>query len=408
MDQKKNNPKICYLAPEIPALSATFVYEELLSLEKKGVVVLPVSVHYPGSLAKEQQALEKRVIYLYPDFNIRTFLSAFRAILKRSDGKITKPLKWLVSDIFELGVFRLSSWKLVYQFLVSITLADSLQKNKCKHLHVHFAHVPAQIAMYASAMTGIPFSVTAHANDIFERGLLLQKKADRAKKFLTISDYNRTFLLEEGLDEKKLGIVRCAADFSDHQISNKPVGEVFKIGTLGRLVEKKGVDVLIEAVALLSSKGLIVDLEIAGDGPLHDELQAQVGQLGLSESVKFIGALRHDGVASWMQQLDIFVLACKKDRNGDQDGIPVVLMEAMALGIPVVSTKISGIPELIRDNETGLLAEPADAVSLSEKIERLVLDHDAVAGLKHAAKLHVEQEFGREVNTRRLLAIFDL
>jgi glycosyltransferase involved in cell wall biosynthesis len=304
-------------------------------------------------------------------------------------------------------VFRASSWKLAYQFIVAVRLATALVQYKCTHLHIHFAHVPAQIGMYASALANVPFTITAHANDIFERGALLFEKADRAARFLTISEFNRGYLERLGLPRDKLKVVRCGVSF---EMLARPQWNMnktrFRIGTLGRLVEKKGVDVLIRSIGLLRDKSYGVQLSIAGDGPLHADLEKLVRDLKLTGHVVFEGSLPHSEVAGWMQELDVFVLACKADGNGDMDGIPVVLMEAMSQQVPVISTRISGIPELVSHMQTGLLAEPNDAESLAIQIDMLLSDSGITGALVKNAQVRVIEEFSPDVNLDRLVSVF--
>jgi glycosyltransferase involved in cell wall biosynthesis len=400
---------IAYLAPEIPALSATFVYEELLNLEKRGVRIYPFSVHATENINLKNNELASRVIYLY-ESNILVHLIRGLILFPTFGFKVIKAFGQLIADIYDCGPLKLTSWKLAFQFLVALRLANKLRKLKCEHLHVHFAHVPTQIAMYASTMSGVPFTVTAHANDIFERGILLKQKAERALKFLTISEFNRTYLEEIGLARNKLAVVRCGVNFelTNHRLNQFADKSVIQIGTLGRLVEKKGVDILIRAVYILfKSSAYDVRLSIAGDGPLLVELQSLVSTLGLTDIVTFVGSLSHSNVAEWMSALDVFVLACKKDSNGDMDGIPVVLMEAMSQSVPVISTQLSGIPELVIHGETGLLAIPNDADDLSQQLLTLIETKGLADRLTKNAQLHVKNEFSRDVNLDRLQVYFD-
>ena len=264
-----------------------------------------------------------------------------------------------------------------------------------------------QNAMYASAMSGVPFTIMAHANDIFERGLLLQKKAERAVKLVTISEFNRAYLEKIGVAKDKLAIVRCGVSFPILPPA-KPfeIKTSYRLGTLGRLVEKKGIDVLIHAIAELQDRPYKIELSIAGDGPLRDELEALSRRLNVIQSVKFEGSLTHGAVAKWMRGLDAVVLACKKDKNGDMDGIPVVLMEAMSQSVPVISTRISGIPELVIHDRTGLLATPDDYQDLAIQIDRLLETTELRERLVSEAAEHVQNEFGRDANLQRLLSYF--
>lgn len=398
---------VAYLAPEIPALSATFVYEEIYGLERRGVRVVPYSVHVPGSPAKGQDALVGRVTVLYGGKPLLELMLGL-AGLPLMGARAFLAMRYLLADMGALGWFQLASWKLAYQFFAGVRLAGSMQKAGCTHLHIHFAHVPTQIGMYASVLSGIPFTVTAHANDIFERGVLLKTKAARATRFFTISGHNIRHLRGLGIPAEQLDIVRCGVSLKADTtpVGRRVQGGVVHIGSLGRMVEKKGFDVLIRAVALLKQRGRAVMLHLAGDGPLREELLALVQTLGVAQEVVFEGSMPHSRVSAWMKELDIFALACKQDKAGDMDGIPVVLMEAMSQALPVVSTRLSGIPELVVHEQTGLLAAPADAQDFAEQLERLMTSAALTETLVRQAFDFVKGEFSQEVNLDRLMAYF--
>lgn len=397
---------IAYLAPETLAPWATFVYEEILELERHGLSVIPMSLRRPSQEARGQEALAERTLIVYEGSNLGMLAQGLVGAPRFGLGA-WKALRWLAADIAELGLMSLQSWKLIFQFFAAVKVARLLKQHGCVHLHVHFAHVPAQIAMYASALSGIPFTVMAHANDIFECDLLLPQKAERALKMLTISEYNRSYLEGIGVAAEKLAVVRCgvslvmrpnAPDFGRR--------ECYRLGTLGRLVEKKGMDVLIRAVAELRDSPYRIELSIAGDGLLRSELEALVRSLDLTDTVRFEGSIAHSQVTDWMRNLDAFVLACRKDARGDMDGIPVVLMEAMSQSVPVISTRLSGIPELVVHEETGLLADPGDHVSLAVQIDRLLESVELRSRLAGRAMEHVRREFSQDVNLDRLLRHF--
>ena len=361
---------IAYLAPETLAPWATFVYEELLELERRGLSVIPMSLRRPSQTAQGQEALAQRTLIVY-EGSMLGILARGLVGLPRFGGGARKAFRWLAADISGLGLMSLQSWKLVFQFFAAVKVARLLKQHGCTHLHVHFAHVPAQIAMYASALSGVPFTVMAHANDIFECALLLPQKAERALKMLTISEYNRSYLEKMGVAAENLAVVRCGVSLVTRPSApDFERRERYRIGTLGRLVEKKGMDVLIRAAAELRNRPYRVELSIAGDGLLRGELEALVRDLGLTDTVRFEGSIAHSQVADWMSSLDAFVMACRKDARGDMDGIPVALMEAMSQSVPVISTRLSGIPELVVHEETGLLADPGDHLSLAAQIDR--------------------------------------
>ncbi len=409
MPDKAGAPiKIAYLAPEIPALSATFVYNEILELGKLGVEVKAFSVHRPAHIASESSLteLKKAVFHLYEISKGQVVLDNFNMLFRNPIGYL-KAATRLIGDIFRQGVITRSALGLGYRFLYAATLAKQLKQADVQHLHVHFAHIPTDIAMYAAPMAGIGFSVQAHANDLFERGWLLKQKVSRSVFFATISEFNQRFLDDLQADSNKIKIVRCGVD-QKWQPPAKSLNknEVFTIGTVGRLVEKKGIDTLINAISKLVKDGRKVRLQIAGNGPLETELKQQAASLGLSDDrLQFLGALSHDKVADFISGLDVFVLPCKKDKQGDMDGIPVVLMEAMLCGVPVISTELSGIPELVINNLTGLTVPPDNEIELAEAIYQLMDKPETALRLVSGAKQRVESEFLLNKNVAKLITL---
>ena len=314
----------------------------------------------------------------------------------------------LMQDVWRVGLFSRVGLGLVYRFFFASSLARQLLANDCDHLHVHFAHIPTDIAMYASSLSSITFSVTAHANDIYERAWLLNEKIERSAFFATISMLNKRYLEEKGGDAAKICIVRCGVDPGQFSKRTAPLEhEKMTVGAIGRLVDKKGFDTLIKAVAILKAQGKAIELQIAGSGPLTNKLQTLAVDLGLSsQEVAFLGAIPHAQVASFIKSLDAFVLPCKQDENGDIDGIPVVLMEAMLLGVPVISTKLSGIPELVIHEETGLLVAQNDKEALAAAILMMLNDNVLRAALVDNAVNKVKQDFSLLENAKKIKRLF--
>lgn len=405
-DKAESALRIAYLAPEIPALSATFVYNEILELNKQGIHVKPFSVHRPGYIAAEESlsALKNDVFHLYETPKYQVLLDNLTMLFTRPVGYL-KAAGRLLNDVLQQGVISRSALGLSYRFFYAATLAKQLKQDNIEHLHVHFAHIPTDIAMYAAPMIGIGFSVQAHANDLFERGWLLKQKVERSAFFATISEFNQRFLENLQADSKKIKIVRCGVEQSwQPPVKPSEQNKVYTIGTVGRLVEKKGIDTLINAVSDLLKNGYQVCLKIAGNGPLEAELKQQATSLGLTEdTVQFVGALPHDQVAEFISGLDIFVLPCKQDSQGDMDGIPVVLMEAMLCGVPVISTELSGIPELVINKISGLTVQPDNYVELSKAICQLMDSPDTGLRLISGGKQRVEDEFLLNKNVEKLL-----
>lgn len=401
---------VAYLAPEIPGLSTTFVYNEILALEKQGIKVFPFSVKQPETIASspELSKLREEVEVIYDGKLFALFIyNLFFAL--RFPLNYLRALWLVLQDMWHLGTGSFYYVKLLYQFLHASKLAWHLKKHKCQHLHIHFSHTPTQIGMYAAALTNGTFTFTAHANDLFAQGRLLKEKVARSSGVAVISKYNQQFLIEQQVDASKIHIVRCGIDtdiaYRDcHRNDSQPL----IIGSLARLVPKKGMDDLIAAINFLHQRNIFCKLHIGGDGKIRSDLETLVKKHSLQDWVEFHGAIDHENVPNWLNKLDIFVLACKADENKDKDGIPVVLMEAMASGVPVVSTAISGIPELIEPNVSGMLAKSGDPHSIAEQIESLLAQTERLPTITAEARRTVVEEFSQQVNLNRLIAMFDI
>jgi glycosyltransferase involved in cell wall biosynthesis len=224
----------------------------------------------------------------------------------------------------------------------------------------------------------VPFSFTAHARDIFEYAEphCLQDKVRSAKAVVAISEHGRQRVLDlVGADlASRVQVIRNGIDLSYFgERDAEPEGPL-RLLAVSRLVEKKGIDVLLRSAALLVHRGIDVRCQVVGDGPLRASLEATADWLGIADRVELAGSLDAGGVLAAYKEASIVVLPCRMDSNGDQDGLPVSLVEAMAVGVPVVSTRVSGIPELIEDGVSGLLVNPDDTKGLADAIESIHSD----------------------------------
>jgi len=388
--------KVAYLAPEFGAVTSTFVYREIEALEALGAHVDTYSTRRPADrvVSAEAVPLVERTTYLYD-------IPKARVLLDVAIVKATSPLCYfrnalrMVRDVFRARVpAPADRLKLVWHFCVACSLARRLRAGGARHLHAHFAHVPTTIAMYAAGLAGIPYSFTAHANDIFERPTALPEKVGRSAFAACISEYNRRHLAGAGCDAGRLCVVRCALD-----VENYAYREVSRPGTppvlysVARLVEKKGIDVLVEALGRLRDRGVAFRCRIVGNGPLTEPLTRRARELDLEGDIEFLGGQPQERVKELFGEADVFVLPCVVARSGDRDGIPVVLMESMALGVPVVSTTVSGIPELIESGRSGLLVPPGDPEALADALERLLRDPELGRRLAREARKTLETTF---------------
>jgi glycosyltransferase involved in cell wall biosynthesis len=274
-----------------------------------------------------------------------------------------------------------------------------------RHIHAHFLTAAAEVVQDASILTGIPVSVTAHAKDIFQadNAPLVRARADGTSAVVTVSEYNARYL--RGVLGNGLGIhyvpngVEVAPTWAD-----RPDGPVLCVA---RLVPKKGVDVLIDATALLASRIPSLQVEIIGDGPIGDSLRKRAEALGVLGRVRFKGPQPWDRVEAAFRRCSMVVLACRIAEDGDRDGMPTVLTEAMARGLPVVSTTVAGIHELVRHGETGLLVRPDDPAALAEAIEILRRDRGLARRLGRAGRELVAERFDPERSAGLLQRLFE-
>jgi colanic acid/amylovoran biosynthesis glycosyltransferase len=395
---------ILYLAPEIPALSATFVYNEIGKLRDLGYQVTVASVHAP--IAEVDQETKQKVgeVFVVYQSSFALNLLALLTVLVTRPLHFGRAFGWLLNDIVSLGVFNRNALGVVFRFVAAAKLARYIIQNNIAHSHVHFAHVPTDIGMYAACMSGTTFSVTSHANDIFQRGWLLKQKIKRSQFFVTISEFNKAYLSKLAPQLKnKIQVIYCGVDTSQFTFQAPQNNDVFTFGFLARLVEKKGLEYLIKACKKLKDQHHNFKVEIVGGGPLSEVLKALTHELGLQNQITFLGQMPNKQVSDWLKTLNAFVLPAVKDSNGDMDGIPVSLMEAMASGIPVISTDLSGIKELVIDKQTGLLSLPGNEQDLADKmVELMAIKQTELYTLTKQAEAHVKQYFNQLANAEKI------
>lgn len=296
----------------------------------------------------------------------------------------------------------------------ALDLALRVRKEGITHLHAHFASLAARVACVASALTGVPYSVTTHAKDIFHEDVdpqVLGEVLRRAHHVITISAFNErhlerqypevadhTALVRNGLDLAKFG-------YRDPG----PVGDPLRVVAVGRLVEKKGFAHLVEAAAALTARGFALQVQIAGDGELRDELATHIEHAGLSDLVQLIGPRSQAEIRELLDWADVFAAPCIVGADGNADGLPTVLLEAMATGVPSVATAVTGIPEAIHGADpasgtpaTGILLEPGDTQGLAEALRQVAAPDFPRVEIARAARALVERDYDSVRQSRRL------
>ncbi|QKR99436.1 glycosyltransferase [Sphingomonas sp. CL5.1] len=385
---------ILYVAARLPTLSETFVYRELLGLRARGREVIGASVHRP--LATDDPLLAKiareAVVIYAPATTLALPIALLRHPLLAARA---------IRDAFTADHSSLRSrLKHVAQAGFGIATGWRLRGRGIGAVHAHMANVPAMIALYIARTLGVPFSFTGHAADLFVQRAALAFKLDEAAFVSCISHWHRGFYRSiTTIGEERLPVVRCSV-----AIPPEVAAERREIVIVARLVAKKGIDLLIDAFHRAAPEGWI--LRILGDGPERAKLEAQVAALGIGGRVTFDGARPHADCLAAIATAGLFVLPCRTATNDDRDGIPVVLMEAMAAGRAVIAGDLPTIRELVSDGETGLLAPPDDAGAIAALIARLTADPDERQRLGHAARVFVTEEFSDAVNLARLERAF--
>lgn len=403
-------PVILYIASQLPALSETFVYREALGLRARGRAIAVASVHPPQADVGDPavDALAAEAIGVYGPGAATLLRDALAETLAHPGRAVATALLALRDALFARDMPLVRRPKVLWQMLAGLALARRSRSRGVGHIHAHLAHVPTTIAMYAARQLGVAFSFTGHANDLFQQRTLLSEKLRRGAFVACISRWHREFYREIApASDERMPIVRCGVDVSVSPPESRASGATLKIVAVGRLIPKKGFDLLIRAVGRLVADGRACSCEIVGGGPQEAALRELIAAQSVAESVTLAGAQPHREAKRRAAAADLFVLPCRVDAAGDRDGIPVALMEAMAAGTCVVSGDLPTIRELVMHEQTGLLTPPGDIDALVAALRRLMDDDDLRTRLAAQGRAHVQAEFSDEVNLDRLTRAFD-
>jgi glycosyltransferase involved in cell wall biosynthesis len=406
--------RVAYLVRSFPRLSQTFVLDELLGLEALGVDLALYSMVDPREPLVQGRRAELRAAPRYLDrVGPAARLRSHLRLALRSPGRYVRALRWVHRQRDADEGYRTRSR--LGCFADAGVVAEGLRREGATHLHAHFAHDPALVACLVHRLTGIPFSFTAHARDLYQvRPSALRARAADAVAVVTCCQANvehlrrilpapafaaKVVLVRHGVD---IDVFRPGRRLGDDGAARRPL----QLVAVGRLVEKKGFGDLLAACVLLKEEGVRLSLAIYGEGPLGPELESAVGALGLSGDVHLAGARTREELLPALQQADVFVLTPRVADDGDRDGIPNVLVEAMAVGLPVVTTSAGGVPELVVDGRNGVMAPPGDPVAIADRLRALVDDERRRAQLGRAARQTVLDGFDAREAARRLTTVF--
>lgn len=390
--------KVGYVLKTYPRLSQTFVVNELLAHERAGLPIEIFSLRPPREEPRHAGVAQVRAAVTY----LPAAASAAER-LRPAIGAGAQALPGLPSELAQAGAEPVEE---VFQALVLARLA---RERGITHLHAHFGNVATAVARLAGRFAGIPYSFTAHARDIFHRDVapeVLRRKLAQAKAVVTVSEYNLEFLRRHyGAAAGRVARIYNGLDLASFACASaEERGPT--IVAVGRLVEKKGFPDLIDACAALAAEGREFRCAIVGDGPQQALLRERIVAAGLQSRVRLLGVRVQDEVSRLIRQAAVLAAPCVVGADGDQDGLPTVLLEAMALGTPCVATDVTGIPEVLRDGETGLMVAQHAPRALAAALGVLLDDAPLRARLARNARRLMEAEFDIHRNTARMRELF--
>ncbi|WP_070968824.1 glycosyltransferase [Vibrio sonorensis] len=391
---------IAYIVKRYPRYSETFIVNEILAHESAGQQIViyallpPQDSHFQDTISRVRAPV--------------TYLSA-KADRASQFWELQKKVAQRFSNVWQvLGEFPKASAR---EILQSLELSEHVGKEEITHLHAHFATTSTTVAQITSAITGVPFTFTAHAKDIFHQDVdreQLARKFQDAHCAVTVSDFNVNFLTEQiGVPKRNLTRIYNGLDLSQFLYVSPEVREPI-ICAVGRLVEKKGFEVLIEACQILKHQAVRFQCHIIGSGDLYQRLEEKIEALGLIDCVSMLGALPQREVKQKLHQSSVFAAPCIVGRDGNRDGMPTVLLEAMAMGTPCISTDVTGIPEVLEHQKTGLMVEQNSPNDLAKALKRLLLDGRLRREIAQRARHKIEQEFDVDKSAQRLRDCFAL
>lgn len=383
-----SEPGIAYILKVYPRFSETFIVSEILAREAAGDRIEIFSLRPPNDPRFHPELARVRASVTYIERSPKTseVWDFFRAA---AEAGLTDAV---ARNFAELAAARPDD------AVQAINLAVALQHRNIRHMHVHFATGSTSVARLASAMTGIPFSFTAHAVDIFHESVDnddLRIKLEQAHHAVTISRFNLRYLRRTfPTSTSRLHLVRNGLELERFPYRDpRPLGTTVRVAAVGRLVEKKGFQHLLPAAATLVEQGFKLDLRIAGTGLLAEELGASIEQLGVGGHVRLLGPQTQDQIHELLDSADIFIAPCIVGADGNADGMPTVLLEAMATGVPCVSTAVTGIPEVVKNGSTGVLVRPGNPAALARAIKALGSPGADRVALARNARTLIEADF---------------
>jgi glycosyltransferase involved in cell wall biosynthesis len=420
MVESQSDKQIGYILRSYPRLSQTFVLNEILALEELGVSIQIFALTNPREKTVQMQVNQVRAPVHYLD---DAMPRSFGTILKQHIEVARRYIQGYIRSLFYVVVHRASDqgyiagsrWE-CFRLAISLTylliVAERRTQKKLGHLHAHFAHDPTLVAYLVHQITGIPFSFTAHARDLYQvpENVLIDR-IRKASAVITCCQANLDYLNRlMPSQQSKFSLVYHGVNLEEFRpastVGRSSVDENPLILSVGRLVEKKGFSDLLQALLLVKEGGEPFCCHIYGEGPLRQSLKEWIEEHDLSGQVVLQGDRVQRELISVFQNATLFILTPFQTADGDRDGIPNVLLEAMAVSLPVITTRVAGIPELVEHNQTGLLYPPHDVEGIASGVIELLNNPEKRKRLGQAASRKVAEQFDIRQAASHLKALF--
>ncbi|HEV2746185.1 MAG TPA: glycosyltransferase [Allosphingosinicella sp.] len=399
--------KLLVIVTEYPKATETFIYRDLIKFSELGA---EIELHHLTAYRHGQPlhafAAPTRAWAQYIPFMGAESVSAVVKALVTQPGALARAVTQLVVGYGRQPRLLLKSLALVPK---ALAMVERARRWRADHVHAEFAGHPATVAWLMRRLGGPPYSVSCRAHDIFRTQAMLDRKLGEAAAVRTVSDYGRTFLKQHvpALASREIAVIHSSVDVAAFAPAGEPPPDnPFRILFVGALEPKKGVEYLLDALARAGPRLGDWRCEIAGDGPSRTSLAVRSERLGLADRVAFLGALDFAAVTDAYRRASLCVAPSIVGPAGRQEGIPNVMIEALAFERPVIASAISGIPELVVDGETGLLVPPADAGALAEAIVRVRGDLLTAMAMARRGRRQVAARFDLAANATRQLALF--
>lgn len=399
--------RLGYIVTEFPKVTETFILRDLVAFDHEGHDVRI----YHLTPARRGEVIHEFAAHMMTKARSRPFLlgaSVLGALARatlRHPGKLARIVGRIVNDCIRDPITLAKSLAILPK---SLSIAEELKDWGADHIHAGFAGHPATAAWIIGRITRIPYSVSCHAHDIFLTQALLGPKLREAAFVRSISAYNRDFLLDRipELAGQRIEIIHCGADTGNIQAVDGMPEDPFLVLYVGSLEVRKGVDNLLRALARADDIGRW-RCEVIGGGPEAESLEALAATLGIPEQVQFLGPRPSDEVAEAFKRASVVVVPSIIGPGGRTEGIPTVIMEALAHGRPVIASRVTGVPELVEDGVSGLLVPPGDIGALAEALQRIRRDPDGALKMARDGRARVVAEFDAAANAAAQLALFE-